>query len=317
MRNLFRALALVAAAGVQSAWAAFPEKPVHIVVPFPTGAAADATTRVVAKKLAELWGRPVVVENRPGAPGVQAVAAAPADGHTLLLGAASLLATAPLLNRGLAYRTERDFVAVGQTFASTPSLVVHPSLGVRTVKELVDYAKARPGKVAYASTGLGSANHLVMELFQSATGTQLLHVPYKGGGQQITDILANHVQMGILSVPSVLPHVQSGALVAVAVTGAKRDNALPTVPTMTEAGVRGIEFSVWYGLFAPARTPAAQIQRINADLQRALRDPEVSRQLSALGGEATPTSADEFARYVAAETAMWADLIKKHKITGQ
>jgi tripartite-type tricarboxylate transporter receptor subunit TctC len=317
MNPLLRAFALAALTASQAAWAAFPDKPVHIVVPFPSGAAADASTRVVARKLADFWGQPVIVENRPGAPGIQGVAAAPADGHTLLIGAASLLATAPLLNPALAYRTERDFVAVGQTFSSTPSLVVHPSLGVKTVKELMAYAKARPGKVAYASTGIGSANHLTMELFQSATGTKLLHVPYKGGGQQITDILANHVQMGILSVPSVLQHVQSGALVAVAVTAARRDRALPNVQTMTEAGVKGIEFEVWYGLFAPIKTPPAVVQKINADLQRALKDPEISRQLLALGGEPAPTTPEQFGKYVAAETAMWADLIKKHNITGQ
>jgi tripartite-type tricarboxylate transporter receptor subunit TctC len=296
-------------------WAGFPDRPVHIVVPFPTGATADAATRVIARKLAELWGQPVIVENRPGAPGVQAVATAAPDGYTLLLGNASLLATAPLLNPKLPYKVDRDFVPVGQLMSNNPVLVIAASSGIKSIKELVDQARAKPEKFTYSSAGIGSTNYLMMELFQSATGTKMVHIPYKGGGQQVTDVMGRHVDVSMLSVPSVLTQVKSGGLRALAIVGPKRDRALPDVPTMAEAGARGVEYSIWFGLYAPAKTPASVVHKVGADLQRALGADDVVNQITSLGGDPVPLSPVDFARYVASETVLWADLIKKNKLT--
>lgn len=311
-RHLAAALALIAA---QAASAAFPDKPVRIIVPFPTGATADAATRVVAYKLSQYWGQPVVVENRPGAPGVQAAATSTPDGYTLLLGTASLLATGPLMNPHLSYKSERDFVPIGQLISNNPVLVIAPSSGIKSVKELVTQAKATPGKLTYSSGGIGSTNHLMMEMFQASTGTSMLHIPYKGGGQQVQDVMAGHVNLSMLSVPSVLSQIKAGNLRALAIVGPKRDRSMPDVPTMAEAGVRGVEYSIWFGLYAPTKTPQRISQKISDDLQRALKEPDVVDKITQLGGDPTPLAPNDFARYVTSEKALWADLIKKNKLT--
>lgn len=307
------AFAGLAAAGAARA-AGYPDKPVRIIIPFPPGAAADNAMRVVTRKLSEYWGQPVIVDNRAGIPGMQAAAAAPADGYTLLMGAGSGIVTTPLLNSKLPYNPSRDFVPVGKVLTSTPVLTTHPSVGVKSVKELIALAKTRPGQLNYSSSGTGGPNHLAMEMFQAMTGTEMVHVPYKGAAPSVNELVGGHVQLGINAVPSVAHQIGTGKLTALAVVSARRSVLLPQLPTMAEAGVPGFEYEIWYGLFAPARTPAALVDKASADLQRALRDPEVARQLVAQGSEPSPGSAQDLARYIREDTVRWTRLVAERKL---
>jgi tripartite-type tricarboxylate transporter receptor subunit TctC len=292
----------------------FPDKVVRIVVPFPAGAAADAAARVIAKKLAEYWRQPVVVDNRPGVPGIQSVAIAPADGYTLLLGAGSSLVTTPLMNPKLPYDAQRDFVPVGRVLTSTAILTAHPSLGVRSVQELIAFANSKPGKLNFSSSGMGSPNHLAMELFESLTNTEMVHVPYKGAAPSVTDLVAGQVQLGINALPSVIGHIKAGKLTPLGVASTRRDRALPDVPTIAEAGVPGFDYTIWYGLFAPSKVPPPTVNKISDDLQRALHDGEVAKLLIAQGNEPAPSSAQELASFIRDDTARWAKIIKERKL---
>jgi tripartite-type tricarboxylate transporter receptor subunit TctC len=306
-------LALLACLAMQ-ARAEYPEKPVRIVVMFPAGAAADSAMRVVVPRMAEQLRQPVVIDNRPGIPGIQMVAQAPADGHTLLLAAGSGMVTGPLLRSKLTYHPTRDFTPVGRVLVNVPVLTIHPSLGAKSIKDLVVLAKKKPGALDYSSSGSGSPNHLGMELFQQATGTSMVHIPYKGGGAPVTDLLAGHVHLGIHAVPSVLQQIRLGQTVPLAVASAKRSRALPDVPTMAEAGVPGFEYDIWYALFAPSRTPPEVVARANAALQAALNDPEVARQLIEQGAEPAPTTPQGLARFIKDDTAKWAKVIKDRNL---
>lgn len=307
-------LAALAALATQAVFAAYPEKPVRIIVPFPAGGAADNAMRVVALKLSNYWGKPVLIENRPGVPGIQAAAMAPPDGYTFLLGAGSSIVTSPLMNTKLAYNPARDFAPVGRVVANIPVLVVNPSLGVKSVKELVALAKKNPGVLNFSSSGQGSPNHLAMELFMATSDTKMVHVPYKGGSPSVNELLGGHVQMGINAVPSVIHYIKTGKLTALAVASARRDRSLPEVPTVAESGLPGFEYEIWYGLFAPSRTPADIIAKTSADLQRALAEPEVVRQLLEQGAEPRPSSAQELANYIRDDTARWAKIIKERNL---
>jgi tripartite-type tricarboxylate transporter receptor subunit TctC len=292
----------------------FPERAVRIVVPFPAGAAADAAARVVAKKLGEYWHQPVIVDNRAGVPGIQSVAIGPADGYTLLLGAGSSFVTTPLMNPKLPYDVQRDFVPVGQVLTSTAILTAHPSLGVKSVKELIALARSKPGQLNFSSSGVGSPNHLAMELFESLTHTEMVHVPYKGAAPSVTELMAGHVQLGINALPSVIGHIKAGKLTPLGVASARRDRALPDVPTIAEAGVPGFDYTIWYGVFAPAKVPAAIVNRISDDLQRALHESDVAKLLIAQGNEPAPSSAGAFASFIRDDTARWAKIIKDRKL---
>ncbi|MBI2771542.1 MAG: tripartite tricarboxylate transporter substrate binding protein [Burkholderiales bacterium] len=307
------ALLCFAAFSVQAA--AWPDRPVKIIVPFPAGGPADSTCRILARRLGEIWHQPVIVENRPGAPGMVSAAAAPADGYTLLLGAGSNIVTGPLLNPKLAYKPQRDFVPIGQLLTNTPILVVHPGLGVKTLRELIIYAKKNPGALNYSSSGLGSPNHLIMEMFNNVTGTQMVHVPYKGSAPSVQELVAGHVQLAINATPSVLQFVRTGKLTGIAVASAKRDSALPDVPTMAEAGVPDFDYLIWYGLFAPSKTDKAIIEKIGAAMQKVLKEPEVVAQFKAAGADAAPASPQQFARIVKEDVAIWGKLIREKKLT--
>jgi tripartite-type tricarboxylate transporter receptor subunit TctC len=306
-------LALLACFAVQ-ARAEYPEKPVRIVIMFPAGAAADSAMRVVAPRMAEQLRQSVVIDNKPGVAGIQSVASAPADGYTLLLAAGSGMVTGPLLRSKLTYHPTRDFAPVGRILVNVPVLAIHPSMGVRSVKELVALAKKKPGALDFSSSGSGSPNHLGMELFQQATGTSMVHIPYKGGGAPVTDLLAGHVPLGIHAVPSIVQQIRLGQVVPLAVASAKRSRALPDVPTMAEAGVPGFEYDIWYALFAPARTPPEVVNRASAALQAALNDPEVARQLIEQGAEPAPTTPQGLARFMKEDTAKWAKVIKERNL---
>jgi tripartite-type tricarboxylate transporter receptor subunit TctC len=310
----FAALALAALSPFGAAGAEYPDRPVRIVIPFPAGAAADAAMRVVGKKMSELLRQPVVLDNRPGVPGIQAVAVAQADGYTLLMGAGSSIVTHPLMSSKLVYDPKRDFVPVGRVLINTPVLTTHPSLGVRSVKELVALAKKKPGSLDFSSSGAGSPNHLAMELFQQMTGTFMVHIPYKGAAPAVTELVAGHVHLGINAIPSVMGSIKIGKLVPLAVASAKRSRALPDVPTIAEAGVPGFEYDIWYGLFAPSRTPPAVVAKVSAALQATLGDPEVARQLREQGAEPAPTTPQELARFIQQDTARWAGIIRERKL---
>lgn len=315
--DIIRSLAAVALAALlpwQAAAAEYPERTVRIIIPFPPGAAADMAMRVVGKRLSELLKQPVVLENRPGVPGIQAAAVAQPDGYTLLLGAGSSMVTHPLMSSKLVYNPGRDFVPVGRVLVNVPVLTTHPSLGVRSVPELVALARKKPGKLDYSSSGAGSPGHLAMELFQQMTGTHMVHIPYKGGAPAVTELVGGHVHLGINAVPSVMGHIKTGKLVPLAVASAKRSRALPDVPTVAESGVQGFDYDIWYALYAPSRTPADIVNKVSGVLQAALRDAEVARQLLQQGAEPAPTSAQDLARFVQQDTARWSRVIKERKL---
>ncbi len=255
-KHLFLQSALVAAlltqllpmAQAASSAADYPSKPVRIVVQFPAGAAADAAMRVVGRKLGEIWKQPVVIENRPSVPGIQAVAMAPADGYTLLMGAGSSMVTAPLMSSKLAYNPSRDFAPVGRVLINIPILTTHPSIKVNTLQELIALAKKKPGQLNFSSSGNGSPGHLSMEMLQANTGTEMVQIPYKGGAPAVNELVGGHVQMGINAVPSVYAQIKAGQLTPIAVASAKRSRSLPDVPTMAEAGVKDFEYDIWYAM---------------------------------------------------------------------
>jgi tripartite-type tricarboxylate transporter receptor subunit TctC len=315
MRSFKQVLvAVLAVLMVQGVLAAYPEKPIRVVVPFPAGAAADNAMRVVALKLGADLGQPVVIENKAAVPGMQAAAMAPADGYTFLLGAGSGMVTGPLLKSKLPYNPTRDFVPVGRMLINVPILTAHPSVGVRSVKELIALAKQKPGRLDYSSSGSGSPGHLSMEMFQALTGTHMVHIPYKGGAPAVNELMGGHVHLGINALSSVTLHVKSGKLVPLAVASAKRTRALPDVPTMAEAGVTGFEYDIWYALFAPARTPPDIVSRVSSALQRVLTDQDVVRQLTEQGADAAPSSAQELARFIQEDTARWSRIIKDRNL---
>lgn len=314
MRTLWAcALAALAFAAAPAA-ADRPDDMVRIIVPFPAGAAADNAARVIARKLGEYWGSTVLVDNRPGVTGMQAVATAPADGDTLLLGAGSGIVTSPLLNPKLPYSPQRDFTPIGRVLTIAPLLTVHPSLGVTSLPELIALARRKPGVLNYSSSGIGAPNHLAMELLQAMTGTHMVHIPYKGAAPSVTELIGGYVQLGINAVPSVLQAVNTGRLTPLAVAAASRARALPDLPTFAEAGVPGFDYTIWYALFAPAKTPANIVSRLSADLQRALRDADVARQLLDQGSEPAPSTAEELSQFIKEDTARWAKIIKERNL---
>lgn len=306
--------ALICAASHSAPAADYPAKPVRIIVPFSPGAGADAMTHVLAKKLTEYWGKQVLLDNRPGIPGVQVAANAPADGYTLLLGAGSHLVTAPLVMVKKPYDPQQDFAPASLFVTISPILVTHPSLDVKTVKDLIALAKRNPGQLNYISNGMGSSNHLAMELFEVLTGARMVHVPYKGAAPSITDMIAGYVQLGFISIPSGLHHVKSGKLKALAVSGTKRALALPSLPTISESAVPGFEYTLWDGVFVPEKTPTAIVSKISTDVQRALKEADVVRQLVAQGVEPAPSTPAELARYLKEDTERWARIVKERNI---
>ncbi|MBI5719299.1 MAG: tripartite tricarboxylate transporter substrate binding protein [Burkholderiales bacterium] len=307
------ALAPGAFAGAAQA-AEFPQRPVKVLVPFPAGGAADNAMRVIARKLTEYWQQQVLVENSAGVHAIKAGAAAPADGYHLLLAAGSQMVTGPLLRAKLPYHPQRDFVPVGRLVTNPPVLVVHPALGVKSVKELIDLAKKKPGALNFSSSGIGSPNHLAMEMFQGLTGTDIVHVPYKGGAPSVVELVGGQVEMAINAIPSVLMHIRSNKLVPLAVASAERARALPQLPTLAEAGVPGFDYTIWYALFAPAKAPPAVLDKISADLQRALADPEVARLLLEQGNEPAPSSSAALAQFMQQDSQRWARLIRERNL---
>ena len=292
---------------------AYPTKPVRMIVGFPPGGGTDVVARVISQKLSEWWGQAVTVENRAGATGTigaDAVAKSPADGYTLIMGHVNSHAIAPNLFAKLPYDPIRDFAAVAYVGYVPNVLAVHPSINVKSVKELVALLKANPGKYNYASSGNGSTQHLAGELFKQLTGTNIVHVPYKGSGDAIKDLLAGVVAMNFDTMPPVLPHIQAGKLRGLAISTPKRLPLLPDVPTFVEEGINGFDVANWYGIMAPAGTPREIVQKINLDANKAMLVPEVRARLESVGTQMHEQSPAEFEAYMKSEVAKYAKLIK-------
>ena len=291
----------------------YPSKSARIVVPFPPGGTTDLLARLLAQKMGEAWGKPVVVDNRPGGGGAIAaefVARSAADGHTIFLGTSGDMSVNPGLVRKLAYDPERDFDPVGQLALSPLVLTTHPTLPVRSVKELIDAAKAKPGSLSHLTVGEGSAAHLAGELFKKTTGTDIVHVPYKGGAPQVAALLAGQEpQFGFVVMGSAMPHLQSGKLRAVALSSARRAR-LPDVPTVAESGLPGFDISNWFATFVPAGTPKEIVAFLNAENARILKLPDVAARISDLGFETTLSSSAELARFLTVEIAKYRKVIQ-------
>ena len=296
------------------AQAAYPAQPIRIVVPFPPGGATDIMARAAAQKMTEAWKAQVVVDNRPGAGGnigSELVAKAPPDGYTLEMGTVGTHAINASLYAKMPYDHIRDFVPIVLVAAVPNVLVVHPSVPVNSVQELIAYIKANPGKVNFASSGSGTSIHLSGELFKVLTGVQITHIPYKGSAPALSDLLGGQVQMMFDNLPPSLPHIKGGKLKALAVTTTERAPALPDVPTMVEAGVPGFEASSWFGLLAPAGTPRPIVAKINDEIARWIATPEAKEKMTAIGANAKGGTPEDFAQHIAAETAKWAKVVKE------
>lgn len=292
---------------------AFPEKNIRFVVGFTPGGSSDILARALGQKLAERFGQQVVIENRPGAGGnlaAEAVAKSAPDGHTWLLGNNAILATNQSVYRNLNYDPARDFAPVALVAIQPNVLVVHPSLPVSTVQELISFARKNPGKLNYASTGRGVAAHLSGELFKAMAGVDIVHVPYKGAQPALTDLIAGQVQLMFATSSSVIPHVKAGRLRALAVTTAQRSASVPELPTVSEAGVPGFESITWHGVVVPSATPAALVGRLNEEINSVLSQKDLRERLAGLGAEVSTGTPKDFAGYIAREIPKWAKVVK-------
>ncbi len=296
----------------QASVALYPAKPIRLVVPFPAGGPTDITARIISPKVAEALGQNVLIDNRGGGSsiiGSDIVAKSPPDGYTLLIATVTNTINVSLIPK-IPYDMTRDFEAVGQLFISTSILTAHPSLPVKSVKELIALAKARPGQLTYGSAGNGSPSHLAGELLKTMSGITLLHIPYRGGGPAAVEQVAGQVQLAFLSAPAVVPFIKNGRLRGLAVTNAKRSIVLPDLPTIAEAGLPGYESEGWSGLFTPAKTTAAVVQRLYNEFAASIRDAEVRAKLIAAGVEPALTGGDELAKKVRDEIARWGKVVK-------
>ena len=293
---------------------AYPTKPIRLVVPFPPGGATDIIARAVAQKLSETWGQSIVVDNRPGAGGnigTELVAKAAPDGYTLEMGTVGTHAINASLYAKIPFDNVKDFAPIILVAGVPNVLEVTPSLPVNSVQELIAYAKANPGKLNFASSGNGTSIHLSGELFKTMTGVQMTHVPYKGSAPALADLIGGQVQLMFDNLPPSLAQIKAGKLRALAVTSSTRTAALPDIPTVAEAGVPGFEASSWFGLLAPAATPAPIVAKINAEIAKWLATPEAKEKLLAQGANAAGGTPDDFARHIGAETTKWAKVVKE------
>jgi tripartite-type tricarboxylate transporter receptor subunit TctC len=311
---LFALAAFFALPAAAESAADYPSRPVTIVVPFPPGGNTDISARIIADALTTRLGKTFVVDNKGGAGGIigaKAAAGAAPDGYTLLLGASGPTTISPLIYKKAGYDVARDFAPISLLSLAPIAIVVHPSFPAKTVADLIAIAKARPDQVTVASAGNGSSSHLANELFQMLAGVKLRHVPYRGGGPAVTDLVGGHVDVLFDQVTSTMPYVAQGSLRALAVTSAKRLPAFPDVPTVEESGVKGYVVESYTGLLAPAGTPPAIVEKLNAAITQALKDPQVRTKFTDLGAEPVSMSPSAFAKYLAEEQARWAPVITK------
>ena len=302
----------------QTALAQYPNKPVRVVVPYPAGGAVDSFARVLTQQLSELWGYPVVVENRAGAStmlGAEQVAKSPADGYTLMLTAELTLVTVPHLYEKIPYDPLRDFAPITALVSATQALVANPSLPVKTVNDVVTLAKAKPGELTYGSFGIGSTGHLNMEVFQAMTGIRFNHIPYSGAGPALNDVVGGHVNLMLAALSIVKGSVEGGKLRVIAVGSDRRSSEFPDVPTISESGVPGFQAKSWFGLVAPAETPPEIIKKINQDVIKVISDPAFAqRYLAAQGLEPITGTPEQFAAFMRTETKKWGKVVRDANI---
>jgi tripartite-type tricarboxylate transporter receptor subunit TctC len=292
---------------------AYPAKPIKLIVPFPVGGIADIYSRIVAGKLSEAWGQPVVIDNRTGAGGnigADLVAKAAPDGYTIGIGSIGTHAVNPTLFSRMPYDAVNDFAPIAHLLEAEGLLVVHPSVPAHTVSELIAYARANPGKLTFASAGMGTASHLAGELFKAMAKVDMNHIPYKGNTPAITDLLAGQTSLLFATMPTVLPHVKAGKLRPLATIGAQRAAAAPDLPTVAESGLPGFAVTNWVGFFAPAKTPPEIVQRWNAETLKIMQTPEMQARLLNEGARFIPMSPEQFAAFVKSEIAKWAPVVK-------
>jgi tripartite-type tricarboxylate transporter receptor subunit TctC len=312
LSRLLALLLFAAAAGMAHAQT-WPSKPIRIICPFPPGGIADIYGRLIAQRLSDTWGQPVVVENRTGAGGnigAEALARAAPDGYTLGFGSIGTHAINPTISTKLPYDPIKDFAPIALVLDAEGVLVVHPSVPAHSVAELIALARASPGKLTYGSAGMGTASHLAGELFKSMARVDVTHIPYKGNVPAIADLLGGQINMMFATMPTVLPHVKSGKLKSLAVIGARRSTALPELPTLAEAALPGFEVNNWIALFAPAGTPREIVARLNAEVLKIMQSPEIQQRLPADGARFLPTTPEEFGAFVKSEIAKWAPVLK-------
>lgn len=314
---LWAALMLTGATAGPISAQPYPSKPIRMIVPFPSGGGSDTVGRIVGQKLGERLGQQMVVENRTGAGGsigADVVAKAAPDGYTMLLGSTSDMTQYPAVNPKVPYSTARDFAPVALLGTVPLVLVVHPSLPVKTVKEFIALAKARPGEINYGSAGNGSTTHLAVELFILTTQVRMTHVPYKGSPQAVIDLVAGNVQTGIPTMPAALPFITPGRVRALGVSTAKRASVLPDVPSLQEGGVKGYDTALWTGLLVPAGTPREIVSRLHTEIVNVLGLPDVKEALARQGAEPASSTPEQFAAYIKSELAKWAKVVKDANI---
>jgi tripartite-type tricarboxylate transporter receptor subunit TctC len=307
-------LSAVAASPMGTLAAEYPSRPLRLVVPFPPGGAADILAREISPKLSAALHQQIIVDNRPGANGVvgfELAARSPADGHTLLLGFTTGVAINPLLVSKVSYDPEKDFAPVSMLSRTPMTLIAGPSFPANSVKELIAIAKAAPRKISYGSPGRGNPNHIAGEMFKSLTSVDLVHVPYKGAGPVMTDVIGGHVSVAFVTLAAALPQVRAGRLKSLAITSDRRWSTLPDVPTMSEAGVRGLEILEWFGILAPASTPRALISRLNGEIVSIVREPDVHRNLIERGLEPQTMTSDDFRAVIRSDIVKWSKAIKQ------
>ena len=307
-------LIVALAAAAAPAWAQdYPNRPITLIVPFPPGGSTTIVARIIADKMSETLGQQIIVDNRAGAGGTvgsKAAARSAPDGYTILLGYTGTLAIGPSLYANVGYDPRRDFEPIGRIGTAPNTLVVHPSFQVHSVAELIAYAKSNPGKVNYGSAGVGTVSHVCGEYFATAAGIKLTHIPYKGTGPAITDLLGGHIPMAFAPIPATHENAKNGNLRMLAVTSAERSTLVPEVPTIAESGVAGFEAVLRYGLVAPAGTPRAIIDRLNKELKAALASDELRRRLAIEGAEPLPSSPEEYGADIDREETQWAKVVK-------
>ena len=306
---LLFALAVAAPVAAQN----YPAKPIRLIVPFPPAGAVDIASRAIANELTKGLGQTVTAENRPGAGGnlgAEAAARSAPDGYTLFMSTSGIQAINPALYAKMNIDPNKDLVPVAPLVSLSNVLVLHPSVPANSVREVIALAKAQPGKIPYASSGNGTSIHMSGAMFTQMTGIEMIHIPYKGSGPAVTDLLGGTVSMMFDNIPSALPHIKSGKLKALATTGAKRDPALPDLPTIAEAGVPGYESGVWFGLMVPAGTPKDIIARLNAEAVKGTRSPEFVKRMTDLGYNLIPGSAEAMADLIKLEISRWTPIVK-------
>jgi len=295
----------------------YPSKAVRIVVPYPPGGSTDILARALAAKLTDAWHQSVVVENKPGASGMigaELVARSPGDGYTLMMASPAEIAVNHHVYAKVNYNPEKDFAPITLVATMPHVIVANPQVPVASIKELVALAKAKPGTLSFVSPGTGSTQHLTGELFNSMAGIDIVHVPYKGAGQSIPDVISGQVPLGVFGLLTILPHAKAGRMRVLAVTTLKRSRSAPDYPTLAESGFPGFDTALWFGLLAPGSAPKELVARINADSVRAIKSPDMLERIDSQGGEAVGNTPEEFAAFIAAESAKYARIAKQAKV---